>query len=374
VNSMQAVKQAQDIDWEVVSKLSGFPSSIRETQHDNEMRIKLRNGSIWQCVGSDNYDNLVGSNPVGVVFSEFALSDPKSWEILRPILAENGGWAMFISTPRGMNFFYDLFQMAKADDKWFAELLTVEDTKAIDRQAIEDERAAGMPDELIQQEFFCSFQSAVAGAYYGRYITEAEKAGRISRVPWEPTLPVFTSWDLGIGDSTAIWFAQECGKELRIIGYYENSGVGLEHYTKELASMPFTYAAHFFPPDVAVRELGSGLSRVSMLKKLGITPTVLSPSSVEDGIGAVRNLLGQCWFDEERCGRGLKALRSYKCEYSEKLQTFTAKPLHDWTSHAADAFRYLAIGLGQDRRREQARQSAAHLPATYESDYSIFQW
>jgi hypothetical protein len=329
------------------------------------MRIRLANGSVWQLVGSDNFDAIVGTNPIFVTFSEWALSDPRAWEFIRPILAENGGTALFIYTPRGENHGADTYRMAKTTDKWFAELLTVDDTQAIDPQAIEDERAAGMPDSMIKQEFYCSFAAGVTGAYYGDYLEDAEQQGRLSRVPWEPQLPVHTGWDLGMDDATAIWLAQQAGPEVRIIGYFENSGVGLEWYAKQLDKLPCVFGEHYLPHDVSVRELGSGASRRAMLGSLGIKATVLPRASLEDGINAVRNLLPTCWFDKVRCEQGLKALRNYRCEWNDKAGTFRASPVHDWSSHAADAFRSLAIGLG--RQRTKARRGVN--PTRTESGY-----
>jgi len=294
---------------------------------------------------ADNYDALVGTNPVGISFSEYSLADPSAWDYLRPVLAENNGWALFIGTPRGENHFADLFKMAKDSPEWFAELQTVEDTGAISLDNIEREKQAGMPASMISQEFYCSFSSGVAGAFYGSYLDKAQEEGRIGNVAWEPASSVDTSWDLGFGDSTAIWFYQRVRKELRIIDYLEASGVGLEWYAKELDRKPYSYGSHTLPHDAAVRELGSGRSRVEILRGLGI------------GIAAVRSILNRCWFDESKCAQGLKALRSYRTEYNPKAQVFKPTPIHDWTSHAADAFRYLAVGLERIDRRERNRNS-----------------
>jgi hypothetical protein len=276
---------------------------------------------------------------------------------MRPILAENNGWALFISTPIGQNHFADLYEMAKASPDWFAELLTAEATGAITAEAIEAERAAGMPESMIKQEFHCSFLGAIAGAYYAEYFELAEKDGRVTTVPWEPALPVHTSWDLGLDDATAIWFWQRHGKELRIIDYYEASGCGLDHYTKHLAEKPYTYGQHLLPHDVEVKELSTGRSRKQALAALGLKVAVVPKLGVEEGIQAVRSILPQCWFDRDKCARGLKALKAYRTEYDPKTGTNRQRPLHDWTSHAADAFRYLAVGLQRvDKRAESYRE------------------
>ena len=372
------LKHARKVVWDAIDAQGRrmidqvFPPDIRESATENDMKIRLANGSVWQLVGSDNYDAIVGTNPVGVVFSEWALSDPRAWDFVRPILAENGGWAVFIFTPRGENHAADLYRMAKESPQWFAELLTVDNTQAISRDAVDAEREAGMPQALIEQEFFCSFEAANVGAYYASYLKDAEEQGRIGKLPPDPTLPVYTAWDLGMDDATAIWLAQVHRKEVRIIGYLEDSGAGLEHYTKTLRDFPFTYAGHFLPPDVEVRELGTGVSRKEVLFKLGLRATVVPKLSVEDGIAAVRALLPRCWFDAEKCEVGLKALRNYRVEFNEKMGTFAARPRHDWTSHAADAFRYFAIGL--DRAERERSRGRRHNPPQADGSYDPRKW
>ena len=351
------LKMARKIVWDSVDAQGrrmidqAFPPALRESQHENEMRIRLKNGSVFQLIGSDDYDAAVGTNPVGITFSEWAISNSQAWEYLRPILAENGGWALFIYTPRGENHGADLFNMAKKSPGWFSEILTVADTGAITAAAVEAERAAGMPADMIAQEFYCSFASGVAGAYYAGYFENIEKEKRICGVPYEPKSRVVTAWDLGMDDATAIWCAQLVGKEIRLIDYLENSGMGLEFYVKELDKRNYLFSDHLFPPDIAVRELGTGRSRYEILRGLGLKGTVVPSLGVEEGIAAVRSILPRCWFDANKTARGVKALKNYKTEYDEKARTFRPRPLHDWTSHAADAFRYLALGLqGVERR------------------------
>ncbi len=326
-----------------------FPPEIRSRTNATEMKIELLCGSIWQCVGSDNYNALVGANPVGVVFSEYSLADPEAWDYVRPILAENGGWALFIFTPRGRNHGYRLVEMAKRNPDWFVQVLGVDDTQRADgsmvipASAIDDDRAAGMAEEMIQQEYFCSFDAALVGAYYGKQMELARSQKRIGSVPWEPTLPVETWWDLGVGDSTAIWFAQRVGREVRLIDYLESSGEGLPFYAKELNAKPYVYGRHIAPHDIEVRELGSGVSRRETAAKLGVRFEVAPAQSLEDGIEAVRAMLPRCWFDETKCKRGIEALEQYRRVWNDKTRDFQNTPLHDWTSHGCDAFRYGAV-------------------------------
>lgn len=352
--------QARRAIWEAVNPRTGirrideaFPLAIRDSTRENEMMIRFVNGATWQVVGSDNYDALVGSPPYGVVFSEWSLSRPSAWDFIRPILADNGGWAFFIYTPRGRNHGLSMLRLAQSSPEWFSEVLTVDDTRAISQEILDNERreliqlrGEDAGNAIYQQEYYCSFTAALPGSYYGRLIELAEKDGRVSRAPYDPTLPVITAWDLGIGDSTAIWFAQEAGREVHVIDYYEASGVGLDHYYKLLSGKPYTYKRHILPHDAGDQELGTGTTRVETLYRMGMRNTLVLPRiGVDDGINAVRMLLPRVWFDAAKCERGLDALRNYQREWDDKLITFKDKPLHDWSSHGSDAFRYLAQGL-----------------------------
>ena len=322
-----------------------FPRALRGTVRNDRMTMELNCGSIWQVVGSDNYDRLVGANPIGVVFSEWSLTDPRAWDYVRPILAENGGWALFIYTPRGKNHGFELFDMARHRGGWFAERLTVEDTGVLTPGTIAEERASGMSEALIQQEYYCSFESANEGSYYGKLLEQAEQAGRVTQVPHQPELTVDTWWDLGIGDSTAIWFAQRAGLEQHLIDYYECNGEGLAHYAKVLQDRGYVYGTHWAPHDIAARELGTGKSRLEVARNLGLNFRITPRLSVEDGIEAVRNLLPRCWFDAEKCRQGLRALKSYHRDFNEQRQSYLPHPVHDWSSHAADSFRTGAVTL-----------------------------
>jgi len=355
------LKQVRKIVWDGLDSQGrkvidqAFPPGLRKSCNDAEMKITLNCGSVWQCVGSDNYDSLVGANPKGVVFTEYSLADPRAWDYVRPILAENGGWSLFVYTPRGNNHGRELYELAKQSDNWYCDRLTVEDTGAIKMEAVDEERRHGMSDEMIQQEFYCSFEGILEGSYFGREMSKAEDEGRITSVPYDPLMKVITSWDLGIGDATTIWFYQLHGKEIRAIDYYENSGEGLPHYAKVLQAKPYLYDTHIAPHDIEVRELGSGMSRIEIAKDLGIKFAVAPRISLEDGIEAVRGVLPRVWFDAEKCKAGINALRSYHKSWDDKRNTFLAKPYHDWSSHGADGFRYFAVAnrkLGRTRSSE----------------------
>ena len=351
--------QARKAVWDAINPHTGqrrinecFPREIRENTRETDMAIRFRNGALWQLVGSDNYNSLVGSPPVGVVFSEFALADPSAWGYLRPILAENGGWALFITTPRGRNHAATFYEAARQDESWFAERLPATETNVFSADQLEIEhrelvREYGKDDgeARYQQEYMCSFDAGVLGSYYGALMEEAEKEGRLTKVPHEATLPVHTAWDLGIGDATSIWMIQLVGREIHVIDYVENSGVGLDWYARELDRRPWKWGEHILPHDGAARELGTGRSREETLRSLGFYRTQVTPKQrPEDGINAVRMILPRCWFDAEKCARGISALQNYRRSWNEATRNYSDRALHDWTSHAADAFRTFAMG------------------------------
>lgn len=369
--------QARKAIWDAVNPRTGrrriddaFPAEIRESTRETDMFIRFKNGSTWQVVGSDNYDALVGSPPVGIVFSEYALADPAAWGLLRPILAENNGWALFISTTRGRNHFHKLVEYAKKADDWYGETLTVEDTGAISAEAIkkerrelEAERGEQEAEAIIAQEYYCDADASIPGSYYGALMSKAFKEERIGTFPWLPKEPVGTAWDLGHGDSTVIWcFQQPEGGRVRIIDCISGSGVGIDWYAKKLAARPYVFADHIWPHDGGhknIRDINDATLKVTA-ESLGIRPLRVLDNgvSVEHGIQAVRDMLPLCEFNEcpipfedetpeqakQRMARGLDALKLYRRIWDEKLQRFSDTPLHDWASDFADGFRYLARG------------------------------
>jgi hypothetical protein len=332
-----------------------FPHEIRKRTSSQEMLIELVNGSTWQLAGSDNYDSLVGSNPVGVVFSEWSLCDPNAWAYIRPILVENNGWASFIYTPRGKNHGWTLYNMARKNKDWYCENLTVNDTRredglpVISNHMIEQEREEGMEEALIQQEFYGSFESQIAGAYYADQISAAKDQGRIGRLPVEPSLPIHTAWDLGIADAMSIWLFQSVGKEIRLVHYYEATGKGMEHYIQYLNQWANTngvgLGTHLAPHDIEVRELTSGRSRKDVAREMGISfRTVQRPRVKAEGIQAVRRMFPRFWIDDVRAEQGYNCVASYRREWDEKAGRFRDNPVHDWASHGADALQTLALG------------------------------
>jgi len=363
-------QQGRKIVWDGINKdgrkfLDYWPPEMIENVNNTEMKLEFKNGAIWQVVGTDNVDRLVGANPVGCVLSEYSLQDPRAWNYIRPILAENEGWALFIYTPRGRNHGYTLYKTARDNDSWFGQVLTVDDTGAITPEAVQDERDAAMPEEMIKQEFYCSFDASLVGAYYADQMSKAQDDGRICKVPFEPALPVITAWDLGMHDYTAIWFAQQDRTANRVIDYYEASGLGLEAYARVLKSKPYTYSEHLAPRDIEVREMGTGKSRKEIARNFGITFRTVPQIGVQDGINVVRQFLPKCYFDAHNTDAGLECLKQYTKDFDHKKNMFRDKPAHNWASHGADAFRMLAVGLRNPINLES-------LPTHAASDYNIF--
>lgn len=356
--------QARKAIWEAVNPHTGirrideaFPKEIRAAVRNDEMFIRFANGSTWQVLGSDNYDSLVGAPPVGVVFSEWALAKPDAWTYIRPILAENGGWAAFIWTPRGRNHATRAFEARERDPEWFTLRSPATSTGVFSSEQLQSERAAFVAesgseeegDAKFRQEYLVDFDAAAPGAYYASLITTAIEEKRIGRVPYDPALRVDTAWDLGIDDYTAIWFFQRAGREVRAIDYYETGGQGLQAIAREaIASRPYVYGTHHLPHDVMVRELGAGgRSRFETLGGLGVSPISVGVAmDPEDRINAGRLMIPITWFDAEKCATGIDRLRNYRKRWNKAMRTYTG-PLHDDNSHGADAFGEYAANSAQ---------------------------
>lgn len=346
--------QSKDIAWAYLKQYA-YPL-LADSPNESELRVDLVNGARIRLYGADNPDRLRGIYLDGVILDEYGDMKPSMWtEVLRPALSDRKGWATFIGTPKGKNDFWDIYRTSQGYDRdgvfsqsradeWFSMILRVSETGLVDAQELADARIAMGPD-TYEQEYECSFDAAIKGAFYADELRRADDEGRIGKVPIDRGLQVDTAWDLGVSDSTAIWFIQTPGKERRIIDYYESSGVGLDHYAAVLKEKGYVYRNHYLPHDIAVKELSTGKSRLDTLKNLGITAQVGEQSSVMDGINAVRRMLDQCWFDAERCARGIEALKQYRREYDDKLKDWKQRPLHDWTSHGADALRTFATGF-----------------------------
>lgn len=337
-----------------------FPSELRKSPRaflpNAEMVVELKNGSIWRLMGSDKME-VVGAGPVGVVFSEFALSKPRTWDLTRPMLRENDGWAAFITTPRGNNHAKKLFDMAQKSPGWFCQLQTLRDTRAYDpEKTLAEERAEGMPEALIRQEYLCDWTAANLGAVWGDLLEELEKRGgvgvfdvKLSDERWVED--VFTTWDLGLTDATAIWFfVINAEGGIDVIDYYEAHGKPLSHYYDVLEQRAterrYRYRKHWLPHDANHHTLAAGTSILNQMQAhLGNSAVAIGPQlSLLDGIQAGRWLLQRAVrIHAERCADGLEALRAYRYEFDDDRKDFGKKPVHDWSSHGADSFRYLAV-------------------------------
>ena len=331
-----------------------IPPELVVKKNELEMSVELVNGSIIQLTGSSNIDALVGSNPILIAYSEFPLHNPMARQLLSPILAQNKGVEILNGTPRGRGPSYDIFKHAQNSPEWFTQYLTVEDTKkedgspVITQEDIDSFRRSGMTEEMIQQEFYCSWDSGNVGAYYTDHINKADMEKRICVFEIIKSIKVITVWDLGISDATAIWFMQPCHDGLKMVYYYEATGKGFDHYAQVLAATSerfgFKYLGHFAPHDVAQRQWGASTrSTLRLAQESGIHFQIVPNVSIEDGIGAVMSIFPQVWFHAEYCVQGIEGLRHYQREYDFERRTFKTKPLHNWASHCADAFRYFAV-------------------------------
>lgn len=344
-------RQAKAIAWDYVRR---YAEPVLGRQfNEQELRADFPNGGRLRLFGADSPDALRGIYLDAVVLDEYGLMQERVWsEILRPALADRGGSALFIGTPNGRNHFAELRDMAaRGLPGWFLRERKASETALIAQRELDDSRRVMTKDEYAQ-EWECSFEASVRGAIYAEQITQAH----VAPVPYAPELPVQTFWDLGVGDATAIWFAQVAGAEVRLMDYYEASGEGLPHYAQVLKDRGYVYGAHWAPHDISVRELGSGRSRLETAQALGIRFRVVPQLSLEDGIHAARVLLPRCWFDAERCFAGLDALKGYRWERNERLAEYKATPVHDKYSHGADAFRYLALALKEPKSESAQKQ------------------
>ena len=342
------LNQAKDIAWVYLKEYTAF---LHPKINESELWVELPGGARIRIYGADNPDRLRGIYLDGVVLDEFGDMDPTIWtQVIRPALSDRKGWACFIGTPKGKNTFHRLWTEAEGNPDWTRLMLRASETGLLDEKELADARRMMSEDEFAQ-EYDCSFEAAVKGAYYGKEMNDAE--GRITGVPYDPALPVHTAWDLGVADSTVIWFVQSVGREVRFIDCLKGEGVGLDWYAKELQKRDYVWGNHYLPHDVEVRELGTGKSRKEVLAGLGIKATVCPNIPIADGIQALRMLLPLAYFDKDKCKQGIEALRMYRREYDEKRQEFRVNPLHDWTSHYADAARYFAVAH-RERPKAQA--------------------
>jgi hypothetical protein len=335
--------QAKRVAWDYLVK---YTTPLGGTNNISELRVDFWGRRI-QLYGSDNPDSLRGQFFDGVIIDEVGDQNPKIWtDIVRPALTDRKGWCLFIGTPKGHNHFKELRDRAEKEEGWGLLEFKASETGVVDEVELKAAKNE-MGEDKYRQEFECSFDAAVEGSYYGQILNELEDKKHMQEIPKEELSRTFTAWDLGMGDSTSIWVAQLVGTEVRLIDYYENHGVGLDHYVKWIRDNDYIKAQHILPHDVRVRELGTGKSRLEMLEEAGLEVKIAPRMGLDDGIQAVRRLLPRCWFNVPQVQNGLNCLRNYRRDYDEKRKIFYERPLHDWSSHGSDSFRYLALGLDE---------------------------
>lgn len=343
--------QSKDVAW---AYLKRFTSEIPGVEHrESDLSVVFaQNGARIRLYGSDNYDRMRGLYFDGVVLDEYADMDPRAWpEVIRPALADRQGNATFIGTPKGRNAFHNIWLEAQKSEDWFTARLRADETGILPESELESMQKL-LTEEQYAQEMLCSFDAAIVGAFYGREMAQAEADGRIARVPHDRAADVFASWDLGIADSMAIWIGQIIGREWHWIGYYENTGQALDHYVDWIKALPYKVHRHYLPHDGEARELQTGKSRKQFLEERGFNVDIVPRHEPMDGIDSARVRFNRMWFDAEKCARGVDCLRMYRAEYDDKNQVLRQRPLHDWASHGADAFRCGVMGAEESVTRD----------------------
>ena len=336
--------QAKKIIWDGITNdgfkfLDHIPPGTIKNQNGQEMKVELKNGSIIQLIGTDHYDSIRGTNPQGCVFSEYAFQHPMAWEVVKPILKMNGGWAVFNTTPNGKNHSFELHEMATGNDRWYTQVLTVDDTHLVGLEDIDEERKEGMSEDMIQQEYYCSYNVGVMGSVYGHQMENVNKC----KLPVEAAVPVDLYLDLGRADATAIIFAQTKDKEIRIIDYMEDSGKDIGYYAEQLQDRKYRYGIMYLPHDAFNKRLESSKTIAEQFIDLGFKVKRVPKSTIVNGISQARKIFRRVWFDEDRAALLLKVLENYKYEYDPLKKCFSKTPRHDWSSHGADSFRYMAV-------------------------------
>lgn len=337
-------QQAKDVAWTYLKEYTQSIPGMKISESELSV-IFPHNSARIRLYGAENYDRLRGLYLDGCIIDEAGDQDPRAFpEVIRPALSDRQGWATFIGTPKGRNRFYEIYEQAKTRDDWFNGMMPASRTGLILQTELDDARSQMTPEQYAQ-EYECSFQAAIIGAYYGKAVDAA--ADRIKPFAHDPAADVFCSWDLGIGDAMSLWFGQAVGKEIHWLEYYEQNGFGLDHYVDYVKARPFPVHQHLLPHDAAARELQTGQSRETFLKGRGLKCRIVPQHRVDDRINAVRMAFPRMWFNESGEGikRGLDSLRMYRAEYDDKNMTLRTRPVHDWASHGADACGIGVMGL-----------------------------
>jgi len=357
-------KQAKSIAWDYMKQFTLKIPNVKF--NETELRVDLPNGSRITLLGAENCDGLRGIYLDGCVIDEYANVNERLFpEIIRPALSDRKGYCVFIGTPQGMNNnFYELYQHAQGAEDWFHYKAKASQTKIVDPDELQKAEEI-MGSNKFKQEFECDWIANIEGAVFGEIVAEMENKRQLGRVPYDPALPVSTAWDLGVSDHTAIIFFQQLGNAINIIDYYEERGQGLPHYVDVVNNKDYIYQDHFAPHDIEVMEFSNGKTRREVAYQLGVRFKVVPKIPLEDGIHATLMTLPRCWIDTDHCKKLIDALRHYHRKYIDKNRMFRTKPVHDWSSHACDAMRYLCVGITELNTRQTAPQNVA------DNEYSI---
>jgi phage terminase large subunit len=341
--------QAKDLVWNYFKHyLNGMPGITKDSFSESELTVTLPNGAkISLYGGSAAYERMRGLYFDGVVLDEFAMLAPQAWhQVIRPTLSDYKGWAIVSGTSDGGGHFTEFMKRIMKDDAWDTFIIPVTETDALDPDEVREMREEMSSDPgAFDREMMCSFDAPTPGAYYAEILNELEHApvSRINSVPWDPAARIIAAWDLGISDYMSIWLIQRVGREYHVIDFIQEHGKPLHWYVDQIAERGYRNVGHLMPHDVRARELQTGKSRYEHMLELGCDVYIVPTHRVEDGIDAVRRILPMCWFDRDNTLEGRKSLRAYRSGVSDSLG-FT-KPVHNWASHAADAFRHFAMGV-----------------------------
>lgn len=351
--------QAKDVAWGYLKQFTAELPQVQ--QRESDLAVILHNGARIRLYGVENYDRLRGLYLDGCILDEAGDVDPRAWpEVIRPALSDREGWGVFIGTPKGRNDFHEIWKRAESSPDWFALMLKASETGLLREAELTDIRLMLTPEQY-EQEMECSFDAAIRGAYYGQEIAQAEAEGRISKVDIDPHAPVHTAWDIGTDDATAIWWWQSLGSKIHVVDHYEAHGKGISHYAAVVVSKGYRRGDDWVPHDARQREWGADArQRIEAMIAAGLKPRLVPSHEVADGINAARVTFRRVWFDAYRCKYGLDCLRAYQTEYDDKRKVYGTRPLHNWASHTADAFRYLAMAWRE--RTETAAQSPHREP------------
>lgn len=336
-------KMAKQISWDYLKEFAGGIPGVKF--NETELRCDLPNKARIQLLGAETPDSLRGLALDGCVLDEYAdMPESLFAEILRPALSDRGGYGVFLGTPRGHNAFFDLYEAAQQDENWFAAVYKASDTGVLPQEELDAARSMMTADQYAQ-EFEASWVANVPGSIFGAEMAKADDEGRVTKVPIDATSKVNTAWDLGINDATSIWFYQQIGHAIHVVDYVEQRNEGLPYYVRVLEEKGYLYGRHYAPHDIEVRELGSGKSRREIAYELGLDFRVLPKLPIEDGIHNAQVTLSRCYFDLDRCKPGIEALRQYHRAYNDRTRAYAASPKRDWSTHGADAFRYLCLSI-----------------------------